>query len=203
MTKRIAARRKASGWAFLLLLVAGLFLWSVPEPAWAPCDPLCPDPPPGGVTLRDTPNFSYVRASPFRSVDKFVLGAGLGYAFPTEPMKTGQVYTKVVPGIWRSTGEQDGYLVASEFRGYLLGGSLLYGINEHWGVNFTGIYEQSRSGSAETVTIWQNAQHRHLRLPGEAYGYIVALGAVYDPVAWPRFRLPLVGGSATTITRPL
>ena len=194
MTKRIAARRKASGWAFLLFIVAGLSLWSVPEPAWAPCDPNCPDAPPGGVTLRDTPNFSYVRASPFRNVDKFVLGAGLGYSFPTEPMKAGEVFTKLVPGIWRSTGEQDGYLVASEFRGYLFGGSVLYGINEHWGVNFTGVYEESRSGSAETVTIWQNAEHRHLRLPGNTNGYIVALGAVYDPVAWPRFRLPIVAG---------
>jgi hypothetical protein len=178
----------------LLLAMVALFLCALPGPAWAPCDPNCPDAPPGGVTIRDTPNFSFVRASPFRSVDKFVLGAGLGYAFPTEPMKAKQRYVKVVPGLWSSSGEQDAYLVASKFQGYLLGGSVLYGITDHWGVNFTGIWEQSNKGSAEPVTLFQGGPHSHLRLPGDARGYIVGLGAVFDPVAGARFRLPIVVG---------
>lgn len=177
----------------LFMLLAPL-LWAPSQPAWAPCDPGCPDAPPGGVTLRDTPNFSFVRASPFRSVDKFVLGAGLGYAFPTEPMKAKQWYVKAVPGIWASSGEQDGYQVASEFKGYLLGGSVLYGINDNWGLNFTGVWERSRKGSAETVELFQGGPHTHVRLPGRARGYIVGLGAVYDPIAGLKFRLPIVAG---------
>lgn len=190
-TRRVARARR---WSFALIPLVALVLYGLPGPAWAPCDPNCPDAPPGGVTLRDTPNFSFVRASPFRSVDKYVLGAGLGYAFPTEPMKAKQLYVKAVPGIWQSSGEQDSYLVASKFRGWLFGGSLLYGINDNWGVNFTGIWEEANNGSADTVAVFQNGQHTHRTLPGHASGYIAALGAVYDPVAGPRFRLPIVAG---------
>lgn len=186
--------RPAERSVFALSLCLAMLLYTLPPPAWAQCGPSCPSAPPGGVALRDSPNFSYVRASPFRSVDKFVLGAGLGYAFPTEPLKAQQVYVKLVPGIWKSTGEQDGYLAASTFQGVLLGGSVLYGVDDNWGLNLTGIWEESTRGSAETVEIWQNARDTRMRLSGQARGYIVAGGVVYDPIAGRRFRLPIVVG---------
>lgn len=179
-----------------MAVAVAAFLFALPGAVHASCHPSCPAPTGaagGGLSLADTAASVVVRASIFRSVDKFVLGAGLGHAFPTEPMRPGRLHVKAVPGVWRSVGEPDEYQTASEFRGYLFGGSLLYGINPHWGVNFTGIYEESRSGSAQPVVVTA-AQDTPVRMPGRADGYILALGAVYDPIAGPRFRLPIVAG---------
>lgn len=178
------------------IVVVAAFLCALPGAVQASCHPNCPAPTGasgGGLSLADTAASVVVRASIFRSVDKFVLGAGLGHAFPAEPMRPGKLHVKAVPGVWRSVGQADEYQTASEFRGYLLGGSVLYGINQHWGVNFTGIYEESRSGSAQPVVV-TGAQDTPVRMPGQADGYILAVGAVYDPIAGPRFRLPIVAG---------
>jgi hypothetical protein len=163
--------------------------------AWASCHPNCPFVPPEGGLAFQTPG-AFITASQFRPTDKFVLGAGLGYAFPNEPLKPDQWYVKLVPGVWSSSAQPQDYLVGAEFRGYVLAGSLVYGINKNWGVTFTGVWEQSNDGSAdEVVTVIQRRAARHVAInDGETDGYIVALGAIWDPVAGERFRLPIAFG---------
>lgn len=159
---------------------------------WASCHPNCPFAPTGGLAFQSPGAF--IAASQFRPTDKYVLGAGLGYVFPNEPLKAEQWYVKIVPGVWSSSAEQDGYLVKAEFRGYLLGGSLVYAINKNWGVTFTAVGEQSRDGSAEVVTVFQQKKPRQVSLDGETSGYIAALGVIFDPIAGESFRLPIALG---------
>jgi hypothetical protein len=163
-----------------------------PGVAWSDCHPNCLVGAPGNVTIEGSGDS--VNAATFRSTDKFVLGAGLGYAFPHEPLKAEQLYVKLIPGVWSSSAEHEDYLVSSEFRGYLLAGSLVYGINRNWGITFTGVWEQSRDGSSNVVAVTQGGASRQISLPGEAHGFIAALGAIYDPVAGERFRLPIAFG---------
>jgi hypothetical protein len=175
-----------------ILRVLAWLLAAVPVVAAAHCHPNCPPPSPGGLAFGT--QGAYLSGNSFRSTDKFVLGAGLGYAFPHEPLKAEQFYVKLIPGVWTSSSESDGYLAAADFRGWLFGGSLVYAFNPNWGVSFTGVWEQSTDGSAETVTVYQRKRGSPVSLPGEAEGYIAALAAIWDPVAGPQFRLPIAFG---------
>ena len=170
-------------------------LWLAPGLAWSSCHPNCPFVAPQGGLAFQTQG-AFLTANQFRPTDKYVLGAGLGYAFPMEPLKEDQWYAKIVPGVWRSSGDPDGYLVGAEFQGYLLAGSLVYAFNKNWGVTFTAVWEQSKDGSAQdVVTVTQQGRPRHVSIDeGETDGYIAALGVIWDPIAGERFRLPITFG---------
>ncbi len=139
-----------------------------------------PQPPGGNVTVNS-----------FRPTDKYILGAALGYGFASEPLQPKTFYFKAAPGYFQTRAGRDGLVGESEFQGYLLGGTLLYGFSEHWGVNFTSAFEQTTSGTARPVEVQGGPPPI---LGGGSHGYILGVAGVFDPFDGDDFRLPMTLG---------